>query len=327
MLNAPASLYHLQTFHAVATERSFARAAERLQLADTVVSGHIRALERHYGTPLIAVRHRRVYLTDEGARLYEYAERVFDLLRDAESVVAARQGLASGPLPLGASTTIANHLLPPVLGCFARAHPDVRVTVAIGTSAQTVARVLAGEVAFGLVAVPVSQPELEVRPFATDEMVLIVLPEHPWAGETALRRDVLAGAPFLRREPGSATRALVDSRLASKGVAVATAMELGSTEALKQAVLADVGVAWVPRLTVLRELAAGTLVAVPVPGVDLRRPLSIIAPRGAPLTPVADELLRLLHLANPLGPDSIDDGGVVGEPPVETRSPVAPPAV
>jgi DNA-binding transcriptional LysR family regulator len=321
MLNAPASLYHLQTFHAVATERSFARAAERLQLTETAVSGHIRALERHYGLPLIAVRHRRVYLTDEGAALFEYAERVFALLQEAERVVAAAEGRDDGQLALGASSTIAHHLLPPVLGCFARAHPQVRVAVAIGTSAQTIARVLADEVPFGLVAVPVTAPELDVRPFATDEMVLIMLPEHPWAGEVALRPDVLDGAPFLRREPGSATRALVDSRLASVGVTVTTAMELGSTEALKQAVLADVGIAWVPRLTVLRELAAGTLVAVPVPGVDLRRPLSVVAPRGAALAPVADELLRLLHVANPLGPDAPGGALAADEPPLEALSP------
>src|SRR3954468_22288278 len=136
MLNAPASLYHLQTFHAVATERSLARAADRLHLPESVVSGHLHALERHYGIPLIAVRHRRVYLTDEGATLYEYAERVFSVLEDAEGVAADADGRADAQLALGASSTIAHHLLPPVLSRFARAHPQVRVAVSIGTSAQ-----------------------------------------------------------------------------------------------------------------------------------------------------------------------------------------------
>jgi DNA-binding transcriptional LysR family regulator len=316
MQNAPASLYHLQTFHAVATERSFARAAERLGLSEAAVCGHIRALERHYGTPLLATRHRRVYLTAEGAALYEDAERVLSLLPDAEEPVAAPPEPACGALTLGASSTIANHLLPPVLGCFARAHPEVRVNVAVGTSTQTIARVREGEVPFGLVAVPVSDPALEIRPFATDEMVLAVLPEHPWAGETALRLDVLQGAPFLRREGGSGTRALVDARLAAVGVTVATAMELGSTEALKQAVLADVGVAWVPRLAILRELAAGALVAVPVPGLDLQRALSVIVPRGAAPAPLAEELLRLVRLANPHSPDALDDDFALSGAPV-----------
>src|SRR3954464_13935208 len=144
-------------------------------------------------------------------------------------------------------------------------------------------------------------------------MVLVVLPEHPWAAEPALRLDVLQGAPFVRREPGSATRALVDSRLADVGVSVATAMELGSTEALKQAVLADVGVAWIPRLAVLRELAAGILVAVSVPDVDLRRPLSVVTPHGAVLTPMADDLLRLLDVTNPLGDSALGGTYAVAE--------------
>jgi DNA-binding transcriptional LysR family regulator len=322
MQNAPASLYHLQTFHAVATERSVARAAARLQLTENAVSGHIRALERHYSTPLFAVRHRRVYLTDEGAALYEETERMFGPWPGVDGPAAARQVAVHGPLAIGASSTIANHLLPAVLGCFAQAHPDVRVNVAIGTSRETVDRVRGGEVPFGLVAVPVDEPAVDARPFATDEMVLVVLPEHPWASETALRLDVLRGAPFLRREIGSATRALVDARLAAVGVSVATAMELGSTEALKQAVLADVGVAWVPRLAVLRELATGALVGVRVPGVDLHRPLSVIVPRGAPLPPLADELLRLVQLVNPLNPDALDrDGAARGVS--STRMPLA----
>jgi DNA-binding transcriptional LysR family regulator len=305
MLDAPPSLYHLQTFHVVAIERSFARAAERLDLPETVVSGHLQALERHYGTSLVAVRHRRVYLTNEGAALYEYAERVFGVLEAAKGIAAATPMRADEHLVLGASSTIAHHLLPPVLSRFTRAHPGTRVTVSIGTSAQTIAQVLAGAVPFGLVAVPVAEPDLDAQSFATDEVVLVTLPEHPWADEAALRLDVLDGAPFIRREPGSATRALVDSRLAGVGVSVATAVELGSTEALKQAVLADVGVAWIPRLAVLRELAVGILVAVPVPGVDLHRPISLVTRRGASLSPVDDDLLRLLYVANPLDSDAL----------------------
>ncbi|HEY7061024.1 MAG TPA: LysR family transcriptional regulator [Chloroflexota bacterium] len=302
MLNAPASLYHLRTFHAVATERSFTRAAEQMDLSQPAVSGHIRALERHYGTPLFIVRHRRVYLTAEGAALYEYTERVFNLLRDAERAVAATQGLERGQLALGASTTIGNYLLPPVLGAYVQAHPGVRVEVSIGTSAELIADVLADRLPFGLIEAPVSHPELDVRPFATDELVLIVPPEHPWAAEKALPLDALRDAPFLRREAGAGIRELVDGLLERAGVTVESVMELGSTEALKQAVLADVGVAWVPRITVLRELALGLLVAVPVPAVDLRRALSVVVPQRARLAPAAEELLRLLQVANPLGP-------------------------
>jgi DNA-binding transcriptional LysR family regulator len=288
------NLYRLQTFHAVAAERSFTRAARQLHLSQPAVSAHIRALERHFGTRLFSVRHRRVYLTAEGDVLFTYSERVFNLLREAERAVAATQCLERGRLSVGASTTVGIYLLPPVLVAFAQLHPAVQVEVAVGTSGEIVARVLADEVPFGLVEAVVSHADLDVRPFAIDEMVLIVPPGHPWAPAGAISPETLRGTAILRREPGSGTQAFVDLMLAQAGATLDTAMVIGSTEALKQAVLAGGGVAWVPRSTVLREITAGTLVVVSVPALDLRRTLSVIQPRGALLAPAAEELLQLL---------------------------------
>jgi len=297
-----ADLYHLRTFHHVATERGFTRAARRLHLSQPAVSAHIRALERHFGTRLFAVRHRRVYLTDAGEALFAYTERVFNLLREAERAVAATQGLERGRLRVGASTTIGIYLLPPVLVRFARLHPAIQVEVAVGTTAEIVARVLADEVPVGLVEAAVQHPELEMRPFAMDEMVLIVPPAHPWARMATLPLEALRGIAILRREPASGTQAFVDLALEQAGVRLDTAMVLGSTEALKQAVLAGGGVAWVPRITVGRELSAGTLAAVAVQGLDLRRPLWAISPRGMPLSRAIEELLRLLETRAPSPP-------------------------
>jgi DNA-binding transcriptional LysR family regulator len=244
MPEPPASLYRLQTFHSVATERSFTRAARRLHLSQPAVSAHIRALERHFGAPLFAVRHRRVYLTAEGEALFTYSERVFNLLREAERAVAATHGLERGRLHVGASTTIGNYLLPPALVQFARLHPAVQVEVTVGTSADIVARVLADEVPIGFVEAGVNHPDLDVQTFATDEMVLVVPPGHAWAQAGAVSIEALRGTAILRREPGSGTQAFVDGMLERAGAILDTAMVLGSTEALKQAVLAG-GVAWV----------------------------------------------------------------------------------
>jgi DNA-binding transcriptional LysR family regulator len=233
-------------------------------------------------------------MTAAGEALFTYTERVFNLLQEAEQAVAATQGLGRGRLSVGASTTIGIYLLPPVLVEFARRYPGVEVDVAIGTTAEVAARVLADEVAVGLVEAAVTHPDLAVRPFAADEMVLIVPPGHPWAAERALPVETLRGTAILRREAGSGTQAFVDTMLERAGVSLPTAMALGSTEALKQVVLAGGGVAWVPRITVLRELSAGTLAVVPVSALDLRRDLSVIQPRGAPLAPAAEALLSLL---------------------------------
>jgi LysR family transcriptional regulator, transcriptional activator of the cysJI operon len=301
MLQPLASLYRLQTFHRVAAERSFTRAARQLHLSQPAVSAHVRALERHFGARLFAVRHRRVYLTAEGEALFAYSERVFNLLREAERAVAATQGLERGQLQVGASATIGIYLLPPVLVQFARLHPAVRVEVSVGTTAEVVARVLADEVPVGFVEAGVSHPDLDVQTFATDEMVLIVPAGHAWATAGVVSIDVLRETAILRRERSSGTQAFVDVMLERAGATPDTAMALGSSEALKQAVIAGGGVAWVPRLTVTRELSDGTLVLVRVPGLDLQRELLIVTPRGAPLAPAAVELLRLLRAdAEPL---------------------------
>src|SRR5262245_25963037 len=123
------SLYYLRTFHAVATERSFTRAGQRLGLSQPAVSAQIRALERHYGGRLFELRHRRVRLSAEGEALLPYAERVLGLLREADDAVAATRGLERGQLALGASTTIGNYLLPPILARFRAAHPALRIEV------------------------------------------------------------------------------------------------------------------------------------------------------------------------------------------------------
>jgi DNA-binding transcriptional LysR family regulator len=166
--------------------------------------------------------------------------------------------------------------------------------VSIGTTADIVARVLADQVPFGLVEAPVSRPGLEVRTFAEDEMLLVAPPRHPWAHAGVLPPAALNGARLLRREPGSGTQAFVDHMLERSGVVMETSMILGSAEALKQAVLAGIGVAWIPRITAARELAAGHVVAVPVEGLALRRALSLVSPHGLPLPPAGEALLRLL---------------------------------
>src|SRR5262245_11381527 len=127
---AGAPLEYLYTFHTVATLGGVTRAAAALHLSQPAVSGRLRALERHYGAPLLAVRHRRSRLTPEGEALYAYTARVFNLLREAERALAAVRDAARGHLAVGASTTVGIYLLPAVLGDFVRARPGVEVSLA-----------------------------------------------------------------------------------------------------------------------------------------------------------------------------------------------------
>ena len=232
------SLYYLRTFHAVATERSFTRAGRSLDLSQPAVSAHIRTLERYYQGKLFETRQRRVHLTAEGKALFEYTTRVFNLLDEASRSVAATQRAERGLLRLGASPTVGAYLLPSLLGAFKHAHPGVEIAIAIGTSAEIVANVVADGLPLGLVEAPVSHQDLTIDPLGEDEMVLVVPPDHWLARRAEVDARELADVPLLRRETGSGTRALVDTALQRAGVSPPTLMELGSPEALKQAVLA-----------------------------------------------------------------------------------------
>jgi DNA-binding transcriptional LysR family regulator len=292
--SAAPTLYYLRTFHAVATERSFTRAARQLDLSQPAVSAHIRALEHYYQGRLFEVRNRRVYLTPPGQALFAYTQRVFNLLDQATRTVAATQRGDRGMLRMAASPTLGVYLLPVLLGQFKRDHPDVDIDVAIAPTAEIIASVAADRSPFGLVEAPVSHRDLAVEAIGEDEMILVASRNHPLASRLEIGPLELADIPLVRREAGSGTRALVDAALRQAGSDPPTLMQLGSPEALKQAVLADVGIAWVPRLSVGRELASRELCQVHVKGMSVRRTLSVIHRKDTPLSPLASALLDLV---------------------------------
>jgi len=291
----PPILYYLRTFHAVAGEKSFTRAAGALSLSQPAVSAHIRTLERYYGGPLFQTRHRRVFLTAEGDALFEYTKRVFHLLDEANRAVDATRRGQLGLLRLGASTTVGVYLLPQLLQRCTREHVRVDVDIAIGTSADIIARVLAEDVPFGIVEAPITHRMLDVEPIGQDDMVLIARSDHPLARGGTVTAEQLAHVPILRRETGSATQALVDAALERSGINPPTCMLLGSADALKQAVLSGLGLAWVPHVTVLRELETGELAAVSVLDLSISRQRSLVMLRGARLSPAAKAFLELVR--------------------------------
>jgi DNA-binding transcriptional LysR family regulator len=292
---APPSLYYLRTFHAVATQRSFTRAGRALDLSQPAVSAHVRALERYFGARLFEMRQRRVHLTAAGQALFTYTQRVFNLLDEAGRAVVATQRAERGLLRLGASPTIGVYLLPAMLAEFHAEHPEVQIDVFIGPTAEVIARVVADHLPLGLVEAPVSHRDLLVDRVGEDELVLVAPKNHPLARLRQVEPHELADVPLLRREAGSGTRALVDAALLRAGVNPPTLMELGSPEALKQAVLAGVGLAWLPRLNVARELATDQLAQVAVVDLSVRRVLSAVRRHDRDPLPVTHACLDLLR--------------------------------
>ncbi len=289
------NLEQLRSFRAVAEEGGFSRAAEALYLTQSTVSMQVASLERELGVKLFHRMGRRVVLTHAGESMLRYAVRILSQVEESRRTMASFRGLEAGELLVGASLTIGSYLVPELFGQFHRLHQGVRLLLDIAPTPRQVEQIVSGKMDLGLVEGPVSSPELVVEPFLTDQLALIVPPEHRWAARDSVAAEELEGEPFLEREPNSGTREIVQGRLSELGIDLNPVLEMGSPEALKRAVRAGLGVAIVSRATLELELRAGLLVALPVSGVDLTRPFHTVVHRDRYLSPPLAAFLELLH--------------------------------
>lgn len=266
----------IRVFQAVATHLSFSRAAEELCISQPGVTFHIKGLEREYGAGLFERVGKRLYLTDAGRTLQGYVQRMTLLEEEARVALEELKGLQSGVLVVGASATIGIYLLPEVVGEFRKRHPGIKVSLRVGNKRHTIERLLNNEVDFGLVAGPIDAPTLVSEPYLDDELIVIVSPQHRFAGNELVYPGELRRETFLVREAGSGTQELMEERLSQLGISPADSMQLGSTEAIKQAVAANLGISIASRYSVEAELATGRLRAANVPTVQIHRRLLLL---------------------------------------------------
>jgi DNA-binding transcriptional LysR family regulator len=285
----------IRVFQAVATHLSFTRAAQELSFSQPNISFHIKALEKQYGTELFERVGKRLYLTDAGRTLAGYVHRLVLLEEEARVALEELKGLESGLLVVGASATIGIYLLPEVVGEFRNRHPGIKVSLRVGNKRHTIERLLNNELDFGLVAGPVNHPALVTEPYLDDELVFIVAPTHRFAREPVVYPGELKRETFLVREYGSGTQELMEERLSQLGVEPADTMQLGSTEAVKQAVAANLGVSVASRYSVEAELAGGKLCAANVPNVTIQRRLLLLHHKDKRLSRTAIAFRLLLQ--------------------------------
>ncbi|MGF1615500.1 MAG: LysR family transcriptional regulator [Gammaproteobacteria bacterium] len=268
----------LQVFHTVARMLSFTRAAEVLHMTQPAVTFQVRQLEEHFNTRLFDRTHNRISLTDAGKRVFNYSERIFELYSEMESTVRELTGDMSGVLLLGASTTVAEYMLPSLLGDFKKMHSDVTIRLCVANSDGVVSLVENNEIDLGIVEAPVSNKNLAVEVCRVDQLVAVVPPGHPLAEKTAVHATDLVDYPFIRREEGSGTHEVLVEYLKASSVSpdrLNLVMELGSPEAIKGAVETGMGISVLSRTTITKELALGTLIAIDL-SPPLERPFSFV---------------------------------------------------
>jgi DNA-binding transcriptional LysR family regulator len=271
----------LQVFHAVAKHLSFTRAADALFMTQPAVTAQIKQLEEHFNTRLFDRALGRISLTAAGVVALDYAERILALSAEMDERLKAMSGQEGGPLLMGASTTIAEYLLPRILGEFKVKHPAVVPRLFVGNSDAVQDRVAERSLDLGFIEGDSHLASLVSDVCCTDELQVVCAPTHPLAALASVSPAMLTEHAHVSREAGSGTRQVIVNYLQKSGLAadsLQVVMEASSPESLKGFVATGIGFAIMSRSTVANEVAQGALVCVPLEP-RLIRHLSVVYPK------------------------------------------------
>lgn len=290
------TLRQLQVFAAVARHASYTRAAEALHLTQPAVFTQVKQLEEALGVALLERIGKRLFLTEAGQATLATARETLDGIERLEMQLADLQGLRRGRLRLAIVST-AQYFLPRLLGEFCTENPGIEVALTVTNRQTVIARLAANEDDLCILGQPPEGLDLVAQPIARNPILLLARPDHPLAGSAQVPFAQLADAPFILREPGSGTRAAAEKFFAANGLRPRVRMELGSNEAIKEAVVAGLGLAILSQDTITLEVATGRLVALDVQGFPLMRHWNVAHPRGKHLSVAARAFLEHLGKA------------------------------
>jgi DNA-binding transcriptional LysR family regulator len=284
----------LAAFCAVVEKSSFSQAAEKLGVTQPAVSLQVRSLEERLGQELLDRSGRRVAPTEAGLRLYRSAQRMLALEEQLYEEVAADGQDLQGTLEIGASTGPGAHLVPLLLCEFQRDHPELHIALSIWDTQTVTDKVAMRELELGVVGALRRNRALEFEPLVRDEIVLAVPPGHPAAGKS-LAVETLRNETIIAMQEGAGVRQVVDEELRRAGLRVRELepkLELGLQESVKSAVGAGYGVTFISRTAIEGELAAGTLAAARVAGIEPARQIYVVRAKGRRPTRVAAAFLE-----------------------------------
>lgn len=315
------TLHQLRLFASAARHQSFASAAREMHLSQPAVSMQIRELEDSVGLPLFDRAGKRVSLTTPGEYLLVYARRMLATLKDAEDTLDRMRGAQTGRLVVGMVTTAAD-FLPRMLSRFLREHPGVEVELSIGNRRTLVEQLHRNEVDLAVMGSPPRELDTRAEPFAAHPITAFASPSHPLAGQPQLPALMLANEPFIVREEGSGTRAAMEVFFRTHRISPHLAMEVASNEAVKHAVSAGLGIAFLSMHTVRLALAAGELAPLDVEGLPIMRAWHVVHLRARTLSPAAEAFRYAIledgerFLGELFGPVT---GALAGKPPHARR--------
>lgn len=288
-----ATLRQLKVFEAVARHLSYSRAAEELHLTQPAVSTQVRTLEGHVGLPLFEQFGKKVYLTPGGAELLYFSRAIIAQFRDAEEALAQFKGVEGGRLNV-AVISAGDYFLPRLLVEFARRHPGVKLNLTVHNRAELLGQLANNLTDLAIVVRPPHDSDTVNASFAPHPYVIVAAPEHPLAGRRAIPMDVLLREPFVVREKGSDTWNSMEDGFGEHLRHLNVAMEIRSTETIKQAVIAGMGVGFLSAHTIGLELQAGSLVVLDVVNFPVMLNWYVVHRQHKRLPPVAQAFKNFL---------------------------------
>ncbi len=280
------TLRQLQVFRSVCESRSYSRAAEEMALTQPAVSLQIRQLEELVGQPLFEYIGKKLYLTDAAEALLKTSADIFGRLESLDMQLSNLRGSLQGQLNLAIESS-AKYFVPHLFAAFRRRHPEVSLQLTVVNHSLAVRRLTVSRDDLLIMSQVPSEPAVEFLPFLNNPIVAVAPADHPLCGRESLRLADLGAWPLLIREPGSGTRRAIEEYAHQKRAHFSQTLELGSSEAQVEGVLAGLGLALLPRHAVRRELALGTLRELPGEELPLQRSWCVVYGRGKRLSPVA----------------------------------------
>ncbi|PQA95157.1 LysR family transcriptional regulator [Chryseobacterium shigense] len=274
--------YRLKVFHTAASRLSFTKASEELHISQPAVTKHIKEIEIQMGTKLFDRKGTSVQLTQSGRVLYEYAEKIRHLYRDLEFEISQINEQHKGKLIIGASTSVAQYVLPEILATFNTYYKDIKIEL-ITHNTEIISELLKeGKIDLGIIEGESQSSFFDYKIFKADEIVLTAKADHPLAHKTLSLKD-LYSLNMIFREQGSGTLEFIQNRLKEKGVHIAelnTVMQLGSSESIKNYLLHSDCMAFLSISTILNELKNNTLTIVDIKNFSIERDFHFILPKG-----------------------------------------------
>jgi DNA-binding transcriptional LysR family regulator len=290
-------IHVLELFCKIVELGSFSRAAEAVYLTQPTVSGHIKNLEEELGVRLLDRLGHRAAPTKAGELLYHHAKRILAIRQEAQQALDEFKGGLRGELIIGASSIPGGYILPPLIAGFKARYPEIALVLKVSDSKQIVDAVINGIYEVGAVGAKFDDGRIGYQKFAEDEMVLVVPPDHPWAGRGSVTVRELVNQPFYIRERGSGTRQFMEKALEQHHLSTGAFKivgELGNNEAIRQAVKAGGGMAIISSLAVAADIKCRELAALHVEGVKLTRDFYLITHRHRSQAPICKAFLKFV---------------------------------